>query len=117
MNEFQAKYVNPIFATGAGVLGSDIRPTSLEERLEHLHRAVERICGLRGSLENLLGRLHSGPPPADCGKSSPTPQDLNSKFGESINALHDNLDRLDSITARIGNALFSAQPAQCEKGR
>jgi hypothetical protein len=89
------------------------RPPSLEERLDHLQRGVERLCKLRSGLEVIADRISLVPEaPGTPGGIAPTPSDLSGRFGDTVNHLHNNLDTLERLAERIYFGLFSGKEAQ-----
>lgn len=124
-------YPSDMPAIGGGAypnsLGQDARaqklgPTlargpSLEDRLEYLQRAVERICKIRSALEQIADRIILVPETSGAnGAVSPTPADLTGRFGDTINAVHNQLDVIERLSERIYFGLF-ASSNQPQAGR
>jgi hypothetical protein len=103
---------NPSLSGLAGAGQNIIRAAipSLEQRLDHLQRGVERLSKARHMLEVIadLISLDASPPPAGC--ASPQSSDLSSRFGETISYVHENVDSIDRLLTRIENALFDSTP-------
>jgi hypothetical protein len=96
---------------GAGVLGSAgmiqaARPASLEEKLDYLQRGVERISQLRNALECLADQICVDVSPCASGSASAPAQDLLSRYGETIQYLHNQADSMEHMVRRIRNSLF-----------
>lgn len=107
---------------GAGQINRTAPPVvvapgpSLEDRHEHLQRAVERLCRLRGSVEAIAERLN-GITNEPSGGIAPSPPDLSGRFGETIGHVHNNLDQLEYLVERIYGAMFNTAANCASPGR
>lgn len=117
-----AAYANPIGHDARALKNgapTPVRGPSLEERLLHLQRGVERLCKLRSGLEQIADRICLAPEVADnrCGVA-PAPSDLTGRFGDTINDVHNQLDALERLAERVYFGLFSnSNLAQAERAR
>lgn len=84
-----------------------LRQPSLEDRLEHLQRGVERLCRVRAQLAILADRVSMVPADAEKSQATPPAADLSARFGETIHYVHSNLDELDRIVERLNASLFT----------
>lgn len=93
------------------------RGPSLEDRLDYLQHAVERLCKIRAGLEQIADRIVLTPEQANpTGGIAPAPSDLTSRFGETINNTHNQIDALERLAERIYSGLFSSN-AQVQTAR
>lgn len=85
--------------------------TSLEQRLDHLHRAVERLGKLRNQLDGISDNLGASPEYGNQVGATPCPPPsttLNGKFGDALSHVHTNIDAIEAIVTRIQETLFDA---------
>ena len=115
-------YANAIAGAGIGSAGLDasalgqinmVRPPSLEQKLDYLQRGVERLSNIRRRLFEIAERVESRPPVPETGSATPTPSDLNGRFGQVIGFAHANLDEMETLVSRIEDSLFD-QKAQAQ---
>lgn len=100
-------------ASGAGLLGgiNAIRPPSLEQRLDYLQRALERLMKLRNHFGGIAERVAPDPRTSENSRAAAPPSsDLSGRFGDVISYLHVNLDELEQLANRLEGALFDSKP-------
>jgi hypothetical protein len=101
-----------------GGLINAARPPSLEQRLDHLQRALERLMKLRSHLGNLAERASVDNRATDGSRpAAPPSTDLSGRFGDTIGFVHANLDELEALAQRLDSALFEPATAQVERAR
>lgn len=83
-----------------------VPPPSLEQRLDHLCRGVERACAIRAKLSNIAEGISMSQTDEAGGSAAPAASDLSGRFGDSIGHLHVNLDLIEQLVYRIEVALF-----------
>jgi hypothetical protein len=79
---------------------------SLEERLDYLRRGLERLIAVRGRVEYLADRLSNDGTGTPESPVTPSPSGLSSRFGETIDAFHTQVDALELLVGRITAACF-----------
>jgi hypothetical protein len=108
--EQAAQYARSPSLAGAGQNIIRAAVPSLEQRLDHLQRGVERLGKARHVLEIIADRISLDASPPSAGCASPQPSDLSSRFGEAIGYVHDSVESIERLLTRIENALFDSTP-------
>jgi len=88
---------------------SQIMPVmvSIEDRIEHLQKAVSRLSALRMKLDDYLEGLAPNGLNETSKGSAPPSAGISGRLGDEIASIHTHIDQLESIARRFGEVLFS----------
>jgi hypothetical protein len=94
------------------------RPPSLEQRLDYLRRALERLQKVRAHLGSIAERASVDPTGTGASHAAvPESTDLSGRFGDAIGYVHANLDEIERLCVRLEAALYDPEKGTAEVRR